>query len=406
MSRERTECLAVIPARGGSKGIPGKNLMTVGGVSLVARAVAACLRSQRITAVVVSTDDERIAAAAREAGAEVVHRPPELSGDMASSESALLHALHAWEIEHGRRPDNLVLVQCTSPFVEAASLDALVDALVDHDSAFLAAAHHRFVWRRDETGSAVGVNHDGSLRKRRQDLEPEFVEAGAAYSMRTEAFARTGNRFSGRIGIVAVTAREAHEIDDQDDLELARLYEAARPTRSVEPERLAAVRAVVFDFDGVMTDDRVLVMEDGTEAVLAHRGDGMGVQMLRRAGLTLLVLSREQNRVVAARARKLGVDVIQGCDDKPTALRAWAEAAGLDLADVAFVGNDLPDLGCLDIVGLAVCPADARPPVRGRCGWVLASDGGHGAVREMADAVLRARREISLRSALVSHEQN
>ena len=114
--------LALIPARGGSKGIPGKNLQSVGGVPLIGRTVAAAKASTRVGRVVVSTDDDAIATAAKEYGAEVVRRPAAIASDTASSESALLHALDTLE-QQSSLPKQLVFLQCTSPFTHAAQFN-------------------------------------------------------------------------------------------------------------------------------------------------------------------------------------------------------------------------------------------------------------------------------------------
>ena len=121
--------LAIIPARGGSKGVPGKNLRRVGGRSLVERAVDACRAARLVEAVYVSTDDAEIAASAEAAGAKVIMRPAELCSDTASSESALLHALDQL-IMVGEEPEVLVFVQCTSPFIAPDDLDRGVELVV------------------------------------------------------------------------------------------------------------------------------------------------------------------------------------------------------------------------------------------------------------------------------------
>ena len=118
----RGQTVAVIPARGGSKGLPGKNLRTVGGVPLVVRAVQSCVAAGRLDATYVSTDDHAIALAAVRAGARVIARPAELAGDQASSESAVLDTLDQLE-SHGIRPTVVLLVQCTSPFIAPAELE-------------------------------------------------------------------------------------------------------------------------------------------------------------------------------------------------------------------------------------------------------------------------------------------
>jgi CMP-N-acetylneuraminic acid synthetase len=215
--------LAVIPARGGSKGVPGKNLAEVGGVPLVARAVRACVAAQHVSAVVVSTDDPGIAEAARAAGAEVVARPPDISGDFATSESAVLHAIDAYQAMHGNVVDIVVLVQCTSPFLAAADIDGVAAAVLEDgaDSALTVAPFHGFVWR-EEPGDAHGVNHDKAVRPRRQDRPEDLLETGAAYAMKVPGFRTCGHRFFGRTALVRTDPARVLEIDEPDDLARAR----------------------------------------------------------------------------------------------------------------------------------------------------------------------------------------
>lgn len=195
--------LAVIPARGGSKGVPAKNLAPVGGVPLVVRAVRECLAARLVTDVVVSTDDQAIAAAAREAGAEVVLRPAAIAGDTATSEAAVLHAMDAHEALHGAAVDVVLLVQCTSPFLVREDVDGVAGAVVEDgaDTAVTVAPFHGFVWRdgADEPGGADGghgVNHDKAYRPRRQDRPQDLLETGAAYAMAAPASASTGTASS------------------------------------------------------------------------------------------------------------------------------------------------------------------------------------------------------------------
>ncbi len=153
----------------------------------------------------------------------------------------------------------------------------------------------------------------------------------------------------------------------------------------------AAVRLVVFDFDGVFTDNRVLVTEDGTEAVFCSRADGLGVQLLQRAGVDCLVLSTETNPVVQARCRKLGLECVQGRWNKADALEEILAARGVDAAEVAYVGNDVNDLACLQRVGLPIAVADAHPAVKAAARLVTRRPGGYGAVREICEWILDAR---------------
>jgi Sialic acid synthase len=383
--------LAVVPARGGSVGVPLKNLAKVGGVPLVARAVGSCLRAELIDEVVVSTDHPGIAEVAEAAGARVISRPAELSGPEASSESAVLHALDRLTALDGRTPEVVVLVQCTSAFISPGDLDAAITRVLDGeaDVVFSGLETHEFVWSR--VGDVVtGVNHDPAHRPRRQDRDPHYRETGAFYVMRAGGFAEHRHRFFGRVAVQPVPARHAIEVDTPEDLEMVR---ALAPF--VDEPQPIDVDAVVTDFDGVHTDDRAFVDQDGREVVAVSRSDGMGVALLKRAGVRVLVLSTEQNPVVAARARKLGVPVLQGLSAKQTALRDWMSIEGLDPARVAYVGNDVNDLGCMAMVGWPVAVPDAHPKVRAAARVVLTRPGGAGAVRELCDRVLAARPDVT-----------
>jgi len=221
-----------VPARGGSKGIPGKNLRTVDGVPLVVRAVTAAQRAASVARVVVTTDDDAIAAVARTAGADVVDRPHDLASDDASTEDALLHALDDLRTRGFADPDITVLVQCTSPFTEPADIDGVVGLLDDPgvDCAFTAMRTHAFVWRAGPKG-VVAVNHDAATRQRRQDRPVEFVETGAAYAMRTAGFRRARHRFFGTAAVFEVPPERALEIDDPADLGRAERLAALGRTR-------------------------------------------------------------------------------------------------------------------------------------------------------------------------------
>ncbi|MFG3382972.1 cytidylyltransferase domain-containing protein [Streptomyces sp. NPDC047999] len=386
--------LAVIPARGGSKGVPAKNLAPVAGVPLVARAVRACLDAPLVTHVAVSTDDPAIAAAARAAGAEVVHRPAAIAGDTATSESAVLHALDAHEALSGTPARAVLLVQCTSPFVTAEDVQGVARAVVEEgaDSAVTVAPFHGFLWREELPAAPGGrpgpggVNHDPAHRPRRQDRPQDLLETGAAYAMDAEGFRAAGHRFFGHTALVRTDPARVLEVDDPHELARARalaplLDDSPLPTR-------AEVDAVVLDFDGTQTDDRVLVDADGREFVAVHRGDGLGVARMRAAGLRLLILSTEQNPVVAARARKLGIPVLHGIDRKDAALKQWAEEQGVALDRVLYAGNDVNDLPCFAVAGWPVAVASAHGAVRAAARAVTAAPGGEGAVREIAGWLL------------------
>ncbi|MFE5092955.1 cytidylyltransferase domain-containing protein [Streptomyces sp. NPDC056638] len=386
--------LAVIPARGGSKGVPAKNLAQVGGVPLVARAVRACLASREVTDVVVTTDDAAIADAARAAGdtlgaperVHIVQRPAAIAGDRASSEDAVLHALDAYEAMRDRKADVVLLVQCTSPFVVREDIDGVAAAVARDgaDTAVTVAPFHGFLWR---DGSALeednhGVNHDKSVRQMRQDRPEDLLETGTAYAMNAAGFRIHRHRFFGHTALVRTDAARVLEVDDPHDLARARalaplLDPSPLPTRD-------DIDAVVLDFDGTQTDDRVLIDADGREIVAVHRGDGLGIAALRKAGMPLLILSTEQNPVVAARAHKLRIPVLHGIDRKDLALKQWCDEQSIAPERVLYVGNDVNDLPCFGLAGWPVAVASAHDSVRAAARAVTTTPGGFGAIREIA----------------------
>ncbi|MGH3313416.1 MAG: cytidylyltransferase domain-containing protein [Streptomyces sp.] len=389
--------VAVIPARGGSKGVPAKNLATVGGEPLVSRAVRECRAARLVTDVIVSTDDFGIAAAARAAGAQTVERPADIAGDTATSEAAVQHAVDTCESRSGRPVDVVLLVQCTSPFLTREDVEGVAAAVVESgaDSALTVAPFHGFVWRDAADGdsapgdSAAGVNHDKAYRPRRQDRPQDLLETGAAYAMDAAGFRKAGHRFFGRTELVRTDPARVLEVDDPHDLARARaLAPLLDPVRTGGLPAREDVDAVVLDFDGTQTDDRVLIDSDGRELVAVHRGDGLGIAALRRDGLELLILSTEVNPVVAARAHKLKIPVLHGIDRKDLALKQWCEERGIAPERVLYAGNDVNDLPCFHLVGWPVAVAGAHDVVREAARAVTSTAGGAGAIREIASWLL------------------
>ena len=383
-------CIAIIPARGGSKGVPRKNLQSIGGIPLVARSILAARKGSRVDAVYVSTDDAEIADVATRYGAEVIRRPADISGDTASSEAALLHGLDVLR-EKGIRPEILVFLQCTSPLTTSEAIDAVVGGLDDsHYAVALSVAEdHGFLWGVDERGEGFGLNHDASKpRARRQDLPPQYRETGAVYAMRVPSFIEKGVRFCGAVKPVVLDLPTV-EIDALDDLRVIEALLAAREDtgRKRQPPP-SGIRALVTDFDGVHTDDCVYVDENGRESVRCSRSDGMGIELLKRAGIEVLILSKETNPVVTARAKKLNIPVIQGCNNKKTALCNWLAERGMTGNDIAYIGNDINDLECLAIAGWSCCPADAHPEVHTLVHYRTKAAGGKGSLRELCEMLL------------------
>lgn len=406
------QIVAIIPARGGSKGIPRKNVTLLAGKPLVAHSIEQAKQTPLVTRLVVSTDDHEIASVACEWGAEVVMRPTEISGDTATSESALLHVLDYFHYQASGQsppdPDLVVFLQPTSPCRPPGDIQRAIDTLrrEQADSLLSVGPVHGFVWRIEKDGSLRSFSYDHLNRPRRQDAPEDLIENGSIYVFKPWVLRQFNNRLGGKVALHRMSALDSFQIDAPGDFELLELIMAFR-NRTTGPQnhwstdqrgqlsvldsQWSSIRLLVLDFDGVLTDSRVLVTEEGQEAVFCDRGDGMGIARLKQAGIEVLVISTESNPVVSARCQKLNVECIQGCDNKLAELKRKAENSWLKPDAIAYVGNDLNDLECLRWVGLPIAVGDAIPEVRAAAKWITSKPGGHGAVREVCDSLRKSK---------------
>jgi len=412
--------LTLIPARGGSKSIPRKNLKILGGHPLIAWSIAAALQADCKARVVVSTDDAEIAAVAREYGAETPFiRPAELAEDRTLDLPVFQHALRWLKENEDYVPGIVLQLRPTSPFRPAGMIDEAVRILRAHPDAtsvrgLVPSGQNPYkMWRVPETGPMqplLGTDIEEAYNQPRQDLPPTFWQTGHIDAVRPEVI--LGGSMSGSmIYPLHIDPKYTVDLDTLLDWDRAEwrlrdpkmdiihppapgtrpaLSEAEghqAPAKRPLPQR---VELVIFDFDGVMTDNTAWIDENGLESVQISRSDGMGVEHLQNAGISMLVFSSEPNPVVAARARKLGLPVVQGIGigDKGVRLAAFLAEKGIDPASVVYVGNDLNDLPCFPLVGCAVAVADSHPDVLAAADIILMKPGGRGAVRELAERIL------------------
>ena len=408
------EVLALIPARGGSKSIPRKNIRPLADHPLIAYSIAAALQSRLVTRTLVSTDDEEIASISRSYGAETPFlRPAEFAQDATTDFPVFTHALD-WLAEHEHyHPQIVVQLRPTSPIRPPTMVDDAIQLLLDHPEAdsvrgVVPSGQNPYkMWRISPDGCMSPLLTVEGLpepyNSPRQALPSTYWQTGHIDAIRV-ATIQQKHSLSGEIILpLLIDPRYTIDIDTLRDLERAADLAhsglpAVHPTshsplptlRSPRPLP-SHPRLVVFDFDGVMTDDHVWVDQDGRELVMASRSDGMGIGLLKEAGIEALILSKEPNPVVAARARKLKIPVLQGVDDKATVLQQTLSDKNLSPDQVIYVGNDINDLPCFPLVACAVAPADAHPAVLAQADLVLSKNGGQGAVRELCERLLSSR---------------
>jgi YrbI family 3-deoxy-D-manno-octulosonate 8-phosphate phosphatase len=391
--------VAIVPARGGSKSISGKNIRPLGGIPLLAYSIEAGLRARQVDRVIVSTDDEEVAEIARTRGADVPFlRPAAIAGDTTPDLPVFQHALDWLAANADCVPEIVVQLRPTSPLRPPDCVDRAIELLrrddtIDSVRGVVQASQNPYkMWRLQADGTMTPLlasETPHACNQPHQELPHTYWQTGHIDAIRTAIIRGRASMSGNRIGALVLDAAYACDIDTEADWQRTEwlLEHLDRPVvrpadRRPFPED---PRLVVFDFDGVMTDNRVWVGEHGDEWVACNRSDGLGLDKLRRLSLDLFVLSTETNPVVAARCRKLGVPFEQGVRDKADRLRSLLLERGIAASDVVYVGNDVNDADCLRMVGCGVAVADAHPDVRRVAGLRLTRPGGHGAVRELCD---------------------
>jgi len=226
----------------------------------------------------------------------------------------------------------------------------------------------------------------------RQELPETFWQTGHIDAIRTQTIL-DGSMSGENVYASQIDPWFSVDLDSLLDWEQAESQISSLGTDIVFPQGSSStipedISLLVLDFDGVLTDDRVYVNQHGEETVAAHRGDGMGISRAKKAGIEVIILSKEKNPVVQARGNKLKIDVYQGIDDKGQKLQDILKEKGHSAEQVVYVGNDINDLPCFPLVGLAVAVADAHPEAIFQAGLVLRNKGGFGAVREICDLLV------------------
>ena len=383
------ETIAIIPARGDGD-IPRKNIKLLNGIPLIAHSILAAKNASLIDDVYVSTDDSEIAETALKYGAQVIEYPNKTTSDIAFPEGPLLHAQEHFE-NTSRKVERLVLLQCTTPLIFSEDLDGAIE-LMEQDNAdcvFAASASNSFIWEANGDEGATIVNHLPDARQMGKKLPGQFIESGAFYILKAEGFKKANYRFFGRIKIFETPPERSVEITEPLDFVICEAICSERSRQNRLMSLPDMIELIVFDFDGVFTDNSVIVDETGKESVICSRSDSLGLALLRKeVDLPMLILSTETNQVTRRRAEKLGLEVAHGIADKGKALQKLMLERKINPSNVVFVGNDQNDLACLEMVGCPVVVSDAHVSVKNIAKVVLEHEGGKGAIRELCDLLI------------------
>jgi N-acylneuraminate cytidylyltransferase len=410
------EVLAIIPARGGSKGIPRKNIRNFAGYPLIAYSIAAGLQSELVTRVIVSTDDEEIACVAREFGAKTPFlRPAELAQDQSTDLPLFEQALQWLRENEGYVPDAVVQLRPTSPIRPVSLVDDAVRMLLDTPDAdcvrgVVSAGQNPYkMWQIDPDSGRMSplLKVEGiaePYNAPRQALPAAYWQTGHIDAIRTRTILEKHSLTGDVILPLIIDSRYTVDIDTLSDWARYESVVYSANLAMVTPGNRRRplpddIRLLVLDFDGVVTDNHVYVDDEGKEMVMAYRSDSIGVQALQKAGIQVIVLSSEMNPVVTARCRKMGISAVQGVLDKPVILQEYLHQQMIKNEQVVYLGNDINDTPCFPLVGCAVVVADAQPEAIRQADQVLTRNGGFGAVREMCDIILQSLPERSQHGA-------
>ncbi len=378
--------VAFIPVRGGSKSIPLKNIKMIAGHPLVYWATSAASNCADIDLVYVATDSEQIRNTVEGFGfpnVRVIDRSEASATDTASTESAMLEFAEQYDF------DDIVLIQATSPLLTSEDLSRGFELYREEgtDSVLSVVSQKRFIWMSRD-GYAFPENYDYNSRPRRQEMDGYLVENGAFYITSKNSLMESKCRISGNIKACEMDEASYFEIDEPDDFII---IEDLLKKRTVNDDTiLRGIKMFLTDCDGVLTDGGMYYSENGDELKKFNTRDGLGLRLLKEHGIITGIITGENRELNRRRAEKLGLDeLLPGIRDKAAAIAELCKKYGISLNEVAYVGDDLIDLEAIKCVGLGCCTSDSAEIVKEEAAYITQKKGGEGAVREVADMILK-----------------
>ena len=378
--------IAFIPARGGSKSIPGKNIKNFCGKPLIYWNLLALEKSELIDEVVVATDSEKIFKKVEEfnfSKVKLYKRSAENAQDHSTSEAIMLEYINYAKLASS---DIFMLVQATSPFTRTEDFNNGLNLMNKHDTVFACAKIKRFIWDKE----GIPLNYDHNNRPRRQDFDGTFMENGAFCISSVSDIINHNNRISGNIGICEMAEYTFVEIDEVEDWIMAeQLF--MKNHASEYKFNFNKIKLFLSDVDGVLTDAGMYYTENGDEFKKFSTYDGMGFQLLQKTGVKVGILTTEDRELNKRRAKKLGLDFdFHGAKDKLQIVKNLCIKENITLDEVAYIGDDVNCFSLLTHVGIAACPNNAVDKIKAIPNIIqLNKNGGDGVVREFIELILK-----------------
>jgi YrbI family 3-deoxy-D-manno-octulosonate 8-phosphate phosphatase len=375
--------IAFIPARGGSKSIPEKNIKSFCGKPLIYWNLNELQKSD-VDEIVVATDSDNIKSVVESfnfSKVKVYDRSSENSQDTSSTESVMIEYINSSGLSAS---DIFMLVQATSPFTQTSHFNQGLELFKKHDSILTCCESKRFLWKNGKT-----LNYDIYNRPRRQDHKGTLIENGAFYISSVADIKATKNRISGDIGIYEMPEYTYTEIDELEDWIVAEslMKRFVLKNKTID---FPKIKLFLSDVDGVLTDAGMYYTENGDEFKKFCTYDGMGFQLLQKTGVKVGILTTEDRDLNRRRAKKLGLDFdFHGVKDKLQIVKDLCKKENISLDEVAYIGDDVNCFGLLSKVGIAACPNNAVDKIKSIPTILqLNKNGGEGVVRELVELIL------------------
>tara|TARA_B100000900_G_scaffold151990_1_gene129083 strand:+ start:28430 stop:29572 length:1143 start_codon:yes stop_codon:yes gene_type:complete len=377
--------LAFIPARGGSKSIPLKNIKMFCGKPLIYWNLLS-LQKSNVDKIIVATDSDQIKNIVLSfsfSKVEVYNRNEENATDKASSESVMLEYIKSVNMADS---DIFMLVQATSPFTQTNHFDEALELFKSFDSVVSCSITKRFFWN----DNGVALNYDINKRKRRQDFKGTLIENGAFYISSIKNIKQNKNRISGNIGLYRMPEYTSIELDEEIDWITAEktMYKYIINNKK---SNINNIKIVLSDVDGVLTDGGMYYTESGDEIKKFCVYDGMAFKILKDHGYKVGIITTEDMNLNRRRAKKLNLDYdFHGINDKLSTIKKLCEKEKIDIKQVAYIGDDINCFELLSNVGIAACPLNAVDKVKKIAGIIhLNKVGGDGVFREFINYLIK-----------------
>ena len=382
------QVICIIIACSGLTGVARISMMDFCGKPLIAWSIIQAQQAKSVKGVYVVSDDDEIIKVAEEFGAITIKNT---ENNVITLEPIIIKAINYIESKNKVKMDLVALLQEHLPLREPEDIDRAVQKLVAENADTLFSSlclDNFFVWQETKDGlDSLNYNHIRLLK--RQHDNRLFVENGSFYLFKPDILRTTNSSLGGRISTYEMDYWKSWKIYPLKKMGHCEWYFKNRLTKQFLKLTPSMIQLIVYDFDGVMTDNRALVLQDGTEAVFVNRSDGWAISMIREMGIKQLIISREANPIVKARAEKLKIPCLHDVDDKLDVLKKYLAENDIHKDNVAFIGNELNDIAAMSYVGFPVAPADAYPEVKNAAKIVLETRGGYGVVREFFDLIKR-----------------